>query len=69
MKQQDTQFFKPKDIPVDTGPANFIPAGGTPFIGIDYGSKDYSAAVKGYMKDGIITIQEVEYFGEKNDNK
>lgn len=57
------KFFDEIDIPVDTGPANHIPAGARIICGIDLSSSngDSGAIVRGYAKDGVFVIQEVEY--------
>lgn len=40
-------------------PKDYIPADGKVFVGIDYGDADCGCEVKGFYKDGIWHVQEI----------
>ncbi len=54
-------WIKLKDILIDSGPVNFIPAGGEPIVGYDTDSLDgdMSIVVNGYYKDGHYYLQTI----------
>ena len=46
----------------DDTPANYIPAGATIITGYDESNgDDYGCTVRGFYKDGVFHIQEIEY--------
>jgi hypothetical protein len=41
-------------------PSNFIPKDAKILIGVDYGKDGTTTTVKGFFKDGVYHIQEIE---------
>lgn len=53
-----SDWFKQTRPPVSDCPADFIPADGTPFVGIDFGGGKKTVEVRGFCDaDGTIHIQ------------
>lgn len=43
-------------------PSNFIPKGARIYVGMDCSSDERVAIVKSFVLDGVMHIQEIEYF-------
>ena len=55
------KVFKKDWLKTSEYPKDFIPRGGEIFIGVDPASQDGDCTVKGFYKDGVFHVQEVEY--------
>jgi hypothetical protein len=56
----DNKVFKREWLKSSEYPADFIPAGGKVFIGVDRGSPDGDCTVKGFYKDGEFYVQSAQ---------
>ena len=54
-------FFKKEWVKPSKYPSDFIPAGAEVFIGVDQGSPDGDCTVKGFYKNGVFHVQEIEH--------
>ncbi len=62
------EWFKQTKLPISDCPADYIPAGGTPFFGIDFGGDQKTVEVVGFRDaDGTLHIQSVRELEDSSD--